>query len=180
MLDSHLYVGRLQKEAGVFFQNFHQWQGQHTVEADGQKPRFPLQVQGRPQLTVCEQGQGRGVGARHLPEQTQVLLRLPSGSRAHYCLPAFCPQGCVDLWTGFVRDAGPGSRASSSPQPSSLSCAGWSCPSQLWDLNSTVSATDAKLSFSEVSRNNSSVDCLPPTCQHHPAFYVGYGRLALP
>lgn len=35
---SHLYVGRLQEEAGVFLQDVQHWQGQHTAEADGQKP----------------------------------------------------------------------------------------------------------------------------------------------
>ena len=35
---SHLYVGWLQEEAGVFLQDVHQWQGEHTAEADGQKP----------------------------------------------------------------------------------------------------------------------------------------------
>lgn len=35
---SHLYVGRLQKEAGMFLQDVEQRQGQHAAEADGQEP----------------------------------------------------------------------------------------------------------------------------------------------
>ena len=57
---SHLYVGRLQKEAGVFLQDLQQWQGHHAAEADGQKPRFLLQVQLWPQLTVGARQGGRG------------------------------------------------------------------------------------------------------------------------
>lgn len=56
----HLYVGRLQKEAGVFLQDLQQRQGHHAAEADGQKPRFLLQVQRWPQLTVGTRRGGRG------------------------------------------------------------------------------------------------------------------------
>lgn len=72
----HLYVGWLQKEAGVLLQDTQQRQGQHAAEADCQELRFLLQVQGWPQVTVwgTEGSEGGawapGMGRDHLPEQT--------------------------------------------------------------------------------------------------------------
>lgn len=64
---SHLYVGRLQKEAGVFLQDLQQRQGYHAAEADGQKPRFFLQVQRWPQLTVGNKAGRAGASVRRAP-----------------------------------------------------------------------------------------------------------------
>ena len=64
---SHLYVGRLQKEAGVFLQDLQPRQGHHAAEADGQKPRFLLQVQRWPQLTVGNKAGRAGASVRRPP-----------------------------------------------------------------------------------------------------------------
>ena len=92
---SHLCAARLQKEAGVFLQDFQLRQGQHAAEADGQKPEISSPRPGAASSYRVE-GKAERAGPGGAAGQNGGESAAPSGSGPSWePVPPVCPEARV-------------------------------------------------------------------------------------